>query len=163
MKTIELNPDRIITLNDFPVHNAKVLTDYFRRFKQGEKPALVPVIMKEHVKKYFEPDLLKKFRIFERKYRAEFFMLDGSHRTTALTLAGLKIQAIIYENDKDILEAKKLVRSGKIMPSGTLDHTFEENCEILNKHFKKKPYFFTVKQKTDVMISENKIPKDIVL
>ena len=38
-------------------------------------------------------------------------MIDGSHRTTALTLADCKITTIIYEKDEDIIEAQKVAES----------------------------------------------------
>src|SRR3989344_3809612 len=155
MKTIELAPNQIITLNDYPVHSDSVLTEYFAKCKLGEEVPFVPVIRKNIVRKYFDDKLLEEFDKFERQnHAAEYFMLDGSHRTTALTLAGRKITAIIYQNDGDITEARKLVAAGHILESETLNHSLEDNCKILHKHFKEKPYFMTVKQKTNKMIQE---------
>src|SRR3990167_10369951 len=110
MRTLELNPDQIITLNDYPVHSDSVLSEYFTKCKMGKEVPFVPVIRKDIVKKYFDNKLLEEFERFEHQNPiAEYFMLDGSHRTTALTLAGCKISAIVYETDSDIKEAKKLV------------------------------------------------------
>jgi len=154
MRTIELNPNQIVTLNDYPLHSDNVLREYFSKCKLGEKAPLVPVIRKDIVREYFDDGTLKEFERFEeRNPAAEYFMLDGNHRTTALTLAGCEITAIIYEKDEDISEARKLVATGQILESGTLDHTLEENCEILNQHFREKPYFMTVEQKTKKIIS----------
>jgi hypothetical protein len=161
MKTIELNPNQIITLNDYPVHSDSVLSKYFKECALGEKMALVPVIQKDVVRKHFDNELSKELEEFEKiNPEATYFMLDGSHRTTALTLAGCKINSVIYEKDEDILEAKKLVATGDILKNGTLDYTIEENCEILNKLFNEKPYFMTVEQKTKKMIEENILPDD---
>ena len=114
------------------------------------------------MKKYLEGKLLKTFQKFiEKNPEAEYFMLDGSHRTTALTIAGCKIEIIVYEKDKDISEAKKLVKKGQIIENDTLNHTLEENCQILIKHFHKKPYFMTVKQKTEKMIKERILPQKL--
>jgi hypothetical protein len=158
MRTIELNPDQIITLNDYPMYSDNVLNKYLSKCKLGKEIPFVPVIRKNIVRKHFEGNILKIFEKFEdRNPLAKYFMLDGSHRTTAFTLASCKITAIIYERNKDIQEAKKLVATGQILESGTLDHTFEENCKILNEHFNEKPYFITVKQKTEKMIKENLI------
>lgn len=163
MKTIKLKPHQIITLNDYPVHSDEVLCKYFNKCKLGEELPFVPVIRKEIVKKHFDIKLLQKFQDFESNNpKANYFMLDGSHRTTALTLGGRRITAAIYEDDKDISEAKKMVSTGKILKSGTLDHTLEENCEILNKHFKEKPYFMTVEQKTKRMVKERVLPRNMI-
>ena len=162
MRTLELNPDQIITLNDYPVYSDSVLSEYFTKCKLGKEIPFVPVIRKAMVRKHFDDKLLEEFERFERQnHVAEYFMLDGSHRTTALTLAGCKITAIIYESDKDIKEARKLVATGQILENGTLNHSLEENCEILHKHFKEKPYFMTVKQKTERLVREKKLPQDI--
>src|SRR3989344_1398607 len=162
MRTLELNPDQIITLNDYPVHSDSVLSEYFTKCKLREEIPFVPVIRKAMVRKHFDDELLEEFERFERQNPvAEYFMLDGSHRTTALTLAGCKITAIIYESDKDIKEARKLVATGQILENGTLNHSLEENCKILNRHFREKPYFMTVKQKSEKMRREKKIPQDI--
>src|SRR3989338_64484 len=116
MKTIELAPNQIITLNDYPVHSDSVLSEYFTKCKLGEEVPFVPVIRKDIVRKHFDDELFKEFERFERLNPvAEYFMLDGSHRTTALTLAGCKITAIIYESNKDIKEARKLVATGQIL------------------------------------------------
>jgi len=160
MNQIELNPSQIITLNDYPIYDNNILTEYFNKCKIGNEIPLVPVLMKKIVKKYFDEKIIKIFDKFEEKNpSAEYFMIDGSHRTTALTLADCKITTIIYEKDEDIIEAKKLVATGRIIKNGTLDHTLKENCEILNKHFNEKPYFMTVEQKTKKMIKEKKLPE----
>lgn len=162
MKIIELNSDQIITLNDYPVYNEDVLSEYFNKCKLGKEVPFVPVIRKDIVRKYFDNKILKIFEEFEeRNPVAEYFMLDGSHRTTALTLAGCKITVIIYGKDEDISEAKKLVAKGKILENETLNHTLIENCKILNKHFNEKPYFMTIKQKTKKMVKERTLPQNV--
>lgn len=163
MKTIELSPNQITTLNDYPVYSDTVLSKYFSKCKLGKKVPLVPVMRKNLVRKYFDNGILQEFEKFEKRNPVvEYFMLDGSHRTTALTLARCKITATIYEKDEDIGEAKKLVATGQILENGTLDHTLKENCEILNKHFSEKPYFMTVEQKTKKMVKENILPQYMI-
>lgn len=159
---MELNPNQIITLNDYPVYSDSVLSEYYKKCKLGEDVPFVPVIRKEIVRKYLDSNLLEEFERFEHQSPvAEYFMLDGSHRTTALTLAGCKISTIIYETDSDIEEAKRLVATGQIRQNDTLEHSLEENCEILNRHFREKPYFMTVEQKSEKMKREKKIPQEI--
>ncbi len=164
MKTKKLNPNQIITLNDYPVHNDKVLSKYFNKCKLNGKIPFVPVISKNIVRKYFDERILKEFKKFEEQNpEAEYFMLDGSHRTTALTLAGCKITIIIYEKDEDIIEAKELVVTKEILENGTLNHDLAGNCKILNKHFNEKTYFMTVEQKIKKMVKEKILPQNITL
>ncbi len=160
MRTIELEPNQIITLNDYPVHSDSVLSAYFTKCKAGKNIPFVPVIAKDLVRKYFDDNLLEELERFERQNpSAEYFMLDGSHRTTALTLSGRRILAITYGKTEDIIEARKLVSTGQILESETLDDSLEENCKVLNNHFKEKPYFMTVEQKTEKMVKEGILPK----
>jgi hypothetical protein len=163
MKKIVLKPNQIVTLNDYPLHSNAVLKEYLTKCKSGEELPLVPVIRKDVVRKYFDATLLKEFEKFEEANpKAEYFMLDGSHRTTALTLAHCNIQTIVYEKAEDIAKARKLVAKGQIRESRTLKHTLEENCEILSRHFKRKPHFMTVEQKTKKMAKEKNVPRDMI-
>lgn len=162
MRTLELKPNQVITLNDYPVHSDEVLSEYFNKCRLGRKMPFVPLIEKRVVKKYLDKKLLGEFKKFEIKNpSAEYFMLDGSHRTTALTLAGCKIRAMVLESDEDFIEAGKLVSGGEVRASGIFDHNFEENCRILNRHFLNKSYFMTVEQKTEKMIKEKILPKEM--
>jgi uncharacterized protein YacL (UPF0231 family) len=163
MRTIVLNPDQIITLNDYPIYSDDALNEYFDKCKLGKEVPLVPVMAKEIVRKYFDSGLLEELEKFENNNpQADYFMLDGSHRTTALTLAGCKITAIIYEKDEDIREAKTLVATGQILENDTLNYDLVAICEILNRHFGKKPYFMTVKEKTEKLAKEGAIPQYMI-
>jgi len=158
VKTTELRPNQIITLNDYPLYSNDVFDEYLDRCKRGEGLALVPVISKDAVRGCFGAELSKIFGEFEvQNPAAEYFMLDGSHRTTALTVAGRSIAVAIYEADLDIREARDLVATGRILENGTLDLTVEENCEVLGRYFSEKPTFMTVQQKADKLIQDNYI------
>ncbi|MBT6995551.1 hypothetical protein HN865_04915 [Candidatus Woesearchaeota archaeon] len=162
MNTTQLNPNQIITLNDYPVYSNQVLRKYLNQCISGINIPLVPVIREDFVKEHFDDDLLNKFEIFRAENpNAKYFMLDGSHRTTALTLVDSEIGVMIYETDEDIDQARKLVATGQICKNGTLNHTLEENCVMLSKHFGRKPGFMTVTQKTKKMAEENVLPLGI--
>jgi hypothetical protein len=159
MKVIELDPRQVITLNDFPLYSKRMFNNYMKKCEAGERLPYVPVIRKVVVAKYFDDDLLREFEEFRvSNPDAEYFMIDGTHRTTALTLSGCRISVVLYENDADIHEARKAMVTGQILDNGTLYLTLDENCEVLNEHFQKKPFFMTVKQKSreiEDWLSEN--------
>ena len=160
MKTITLTPQQIITLNDYPIYSVEVLRLYFSRCLSGQVLPLVPVIRKTIVRQYFTPELCGKLEAFERvSPLATYFMLDGSHRTTAITLTGCKINAIVYAADADIAEACGLVVTGQVLDNGTLLHSLAENCVILRQHFQERPYFMTVQQKTEKLIRDGYIAR----
>jgi|GEM_PF-573375 len=163
MPILELNPNQIVTINDYPLYSKDVLVDYFNKCQQGEKLPLVPVIKKDIVVKYFDNKILELFKKFaESNLAVEYFMLDGSHRTTALTLAGRSIAVIAFEKDNDIVKAKKMVEIGKTCPDDVYDHTLEENCKTLNQYFIAKPYFMTVEQKAAKLVAEKLIPQSVI-
>lgn len=155
----ELSPNQIITLNDFPVHNEHILKIYFKVFRDGYKKMIppCPVLHKGFVAPIFEKIFLE-FKEFQRKNpHAEYFLLDGSHKTTAANLTGNKVKVMILENNKDIKEAKQLVNSGELFSLRVSD-SISDNVKDLKKHFKKKQGFQTVEEKTKRMIKEKVIP-----
>ncbi len=160
MKTLNLYPNQIITLNDFPIYSMPDLEKYYKISKFKLNLPFVPVIKKDIVKKYFDNKLLDILKQFEQDNpEAKYFMLDGSHRTTALTLTKSMINVVIYEIDEDISEAKGMIDTGQILDSGTLYYNLKKNCEILSKHFNVRSYFMTVEQKTLKLIEEKEIPQ----
>ncbi len=57
MKITALNPDQIITLNDYPLYSHSVFRKYYSKCKNGEDLAFVPLISKDIVKKHFYAEL----------------------------------------------------------------------------------------------------------
>lgn len=158
MKIITLPPHRIITLNDYPIYSVETLRLYFSRCLSGQALPLIPVIGKAIVRQYFTPELSGKLESFERDNpSATYFMLDGSHRTTASALTGHKIDVIVYATDADIAEARGFVATSQVLDSATLAHSLAENCVILRQHFQEQPYFMTVQEKTERLIRDNYI------
>ncbi|MBN2393164.1 MAG: hypothetical protein JXR84_20710 [Anaerolineae bacterium] len=158
MKTIALTPHQMITLNDYPIYSIETLRLYFSRCQSGQALPLVPVIHKAIVRQYFTPELSGKLETFEQANPlATYFMVDGSHRTTALALTGRKIDAIVYATDADIVEARRLVDTGRVLNNATLTYSLAENCMILRQHFQERAYFMTVQQKTEKLIRDNYI------
>jgi len=151
MNKLNVKPEEIITLNDYPVHSLKVLNEYVEKCKSKQLIDFIPVIEKDIMKTFFDKQTLEKFKEFEKTHpSAKYFMLDGSHRTTALTINNAPIEIITYRNDKDIANSKNYW-AGEVFDKSPLTLSLEENCNILNNHFKKKTYFFTVLEKTEKM------------
>ncbi len=163
MKLEELSSNQIITLNDYPLYSIPDLEKYYESSKSNKEIAFVPVIRKDIVVKYLDKKLVTLLKAFEiENPEANYFMLDGSHRTTAYTLTRKKIKVIIYDNDQDITEARTLVDSEKMSDNVTVLYDLKKNCEILNKHFNIRPYFMTVEQKTIKLINQKDIPQYMI-
>ncbi len=164
METKKLNPEQVITLNDYPIRHPAIMESYFRRYQaRDDKIPLIPVIHKDIVIPCFSLALKERLKKFLRNNpKSKYFMLDGSHRTTASTLSHSPIEAIEIESDSDIKEAKGLVRSGVLLENGIYETNIEGNCNILVKHFTAKPYFSTIKQKTARLITDGLIAQDII-
>lgn len=170
MEIKELSPSQIVTLNDFPVHNEQCLKIYFRIFERGHGRIVppCPVIHKStgiplikgsgrRIEKYNQT--LTNF--LKRNTQAEYFLLDGSHRTTAATLCYKKIPVLVFESNKDIITAKKLVETGELF-SLTTGNTIEDVITILQQHFLKTLIFETVTEKTERMVQEKVLQKYMI-
>lgn len=161
-----LSPDQVITLNDYPVHNEQILKIYFRIFqkRQGKIMPPCPVIHKstgipfaKGRKKYNK--LLNDF--LKSHPRAEYFLLDGTHKTTAAALTHNLIPVMVFGNDKDIIEAKMLARKGELF-SLMVDDTIKKSLNELKKHFFKTMLFQTVTEKTERMARNKILPEYMV-
>jgi hypothetical protein len=156
-----LNPGQIITFNDYPVHNEQILKIYFKIYQLGASRIMppAPVIRLEMVKPHLKNDT---FADFARSHPdVEYFLLDGSHKTTAAVLARQPIKAMIFQTDQDILEAVKMAEEGDLF-SLTTGSTIIECIQVLGKHFKSPAQFQTVQEKTNRMVEEKVISKYMI-
>lgn len=161
MQILKLSPNKIVTLNDFPVYDEHVLKIYFRVYQKGYGKAIppCPIMHKDLVIPFFDDNLKKLFTKFiKNNPTVEYFMLDGSHKTTAATLTNHKIKAMVFKDEKDILEAKDLAKAGELFHYYLKD-TIQDIVKELAKHFKKTKLFQTVEEKTEKMKTEKVIPK----
>lgn len=158
-KIKKLNPNQIITLNDYPIRNEQILKLYFRMVQKAEKIVPpCPVIHQDLIIPSFSSELNALFLDFKKKnIEAEFFMLDGSHKTTATTLANKKISALVIDSNKSIEEAQELVNNGELM-SLTIGKNIREVVQIINTHFSKHKNFETVEKKTRRLVKDKLVP-----
>ena len=164
MRQTKLSPNQIVTLNDFPLHDEHVLKIFFRVYQKkcGKIIPPVPVIHKDIVIPHLNERLEQIFiDFYKRNPEAVYFMLDGSHRTTAATLAKSKIKVIILKNEQDIKKSRKLAETGELFHF-YLRNTIKDIIKLLITHFTKKPYFQTVEQKTAKIIKEKTTPQYMI-
>ncbi|MDD4995472.1 MAG: hypothetical protein PHW53_03360 [Patescibacteria group bacterium] len=164
MQTKRLTADEIITLNDFPVHNGQILKIFFIIFRKKCSKIIppCPIMDVSLVLPFFSAklkNLFLKFRI--KNPQAKYFLLDGSHKTTAAALTGSRIPVMILKNNKDIQEAKQMVKIGDLF-SLTVANTMKNNAIELKNHFNKKKYFQTVNEKTQIMVKKKVIPRYMI-
>ena len=160
MKIINLNSNQIITLNDYPIRNDQILKLYFRMSHKGKRSLVppCPVLSENLLISHFNNKLKNLFIEFQlRNPKAKYFLLDGSHKTTAATLSHKRIPVMIFESDRDIQNAKRLVEEGEIL-SLTTGTTIRHTINILKRHFNKTRIFQTVEEKTNKMIRKKQLP-----
>ncbi len=171
MKHKLLRPDQIITLRDYPVYNEHILRIYFRIFmkKQGKILPPCPVIHKslgipfmnsKNVKSKKHNTILRNF--LEKHPNAEYFLLDGSHKTTAATLSHKLIPTVIIEHDKDFKEAKKLIKTGEFFGWYSVGNSIKEAISVLSKHHFGTKKLLTVEDKTKMMIKNKDVPNYMI-
>lgn len=164
MEFKELNTAQVITTRDFPVHSAEVLQWYFEIYKSGESDDLppVPLMHIDCVAPHFEEvesTLLQEF--LRRNPQVGYFLLNGSHRTTAANLAKHRIKSMLLRTRKDIQEAGQIKFRGQIYQHGLLDDVMG-NIKDLVKHFSGTDKFETVQQKTDRMVNERVLAEHMI-
>ena len=142
MKILYLNPREIMTTKDFPVHNMDILKIYFKVCKDGSQEILPPTpvipfsfglpLLHETNKKANEYN--KRFKDYlKNNKQTKYLMVDGSHKTTALTLTHKKIHAMILKKDEDMNEVRALIKTGEI-------RIFRRIFDVMNQiYFQKTP------------------------
>ncbi len=161
---LDVSPDQIITLHDFPLHNEQVLKLYFRMYQQrcGKIVPPCPVLRKELVEPALKGKTKKAYDIFLQAHpNTKYFLLDGSHKSTAATLTRYPIGITVFEEEKDIQSMRELVSRGEVM-SLTVRDTIRENIEELEGYFDELPVFQTVEEKTLRMVQERAIPEYMI-
>jgi hypothetical protein len=166
MKIKILNPNEILTTKDFPVHNIDILKIYFKICQKGHQDILPPtpvipfsvgfplIDSKDEKSKEYNKRIKKYLK---DNPRVKYLMLDGSHKTTALTLTHKKIHSMILKSDKDINEVQELINIGEIFGIYSLKPIKESLSEMAN-HFKDAKFFESVEDKTKRMVKEKVIP-----
>jgi hypothetical protein len=72
-------------------------------------------------------------------------MVDGSHKTTALTLNHKKIHTMVLEKDEDMEEVKALIKTGEVFGIYKLS-TIKEELKEKAKHFETAKFFESVEE-----------------
>lgn len=170
MKIKKVKSNEIMTTKDFPVHNLDILKIYFKICKEGVQEVLPPTpvipfsaglpLLKENskeAKRYNER--IKEY--LKNNINLKYLMVDGSHKTTALTLTHKKIHVMILETDSDIKEVKDLIKTGEIFGIYKISR-IKEQLGILAKHFKNAKFFESVEDKTIRMVGEKVIPQFMI-
>ncbi len=171
MKRKLLHPDQIITLRDYPLFNEHILRIYFRIFAQNQGKILppcpvihkslgIPFANKKDIKSKKYNTLLKFF--LDNHPHAKYFLLDGSHKTTAATLSHKLIPVVVIEQDKDFKEARKLIKTGEFFGWYSVENSIKEALNVLTKHHLGTNKFLTVEDKAKLMVENKDVPNYII-
>jgi len=166
-----LRPDQIITLRDYPLYNQHILRIYFRIFSKNQGKILppcpvihkslgIPLVNGRDTKSKKHNALLNDF--LDKNPRAEYFLLDGSHKTTAATLSKKMIPVAIIEQDKDFKEAKKLIKRGEFFGWYSVETSIKDAIGELAKHHMGSEKFLTVEDKSKLLVKNKDVPAYII-
>jgi len=166
-----LRPNQIITLRDYPLYNQHILRIYFRIFSKNQGKILppcpvihkslgTPLVSGRDAKSKKHNALLNGF--LDKNPDAEYFLLDGSHKTTAATLSKKMIPVVIIEQDKDFKEAKKLIKSGEFLGWYSVENSIKDTLDELAKHHMGSEKFLTVEDKSKLLVKNKDVPDYII-
>ncbi|MBU1118616.1 hypothetical protein KKH43_01900 [Patescibacteria group bacterium] len=161
MKLLELATDEVVTMDDYPIHDlldgdSVIIKLYFRIFQKKCTSIIARVIVlpKELIVSSFTEATKKNFANFEKSHpKVKYFALDGNHRTTAASLTQSKIPALLLKNDKDCKDIQKMNDSAGVFRPYT-NNTLNECVLELKDHFLKVDQFYTVREKTRMMVED---------
>ncbi len=171
MLRTKLHPNQIITFRDYPVHNQQILNIYFLIFqkKQGKilppcpvihKSVAIPYVKGKDPKSKAYNTLLQKY--LKKNPKAEYFLLDGGHKSAAATLSHQKIPVFVIANNKDLRKAKKLQASGKLLGWHTIEKSIKDIIKDLVEHHFGTREFLTVEDKVRRMVKNKDISKHLI-
>lgn len=171
MKKKLLRPDQIITLRDYPVYNQHILKIFFRVFHKNQGKILppcpvlhkslgIPFVKGKDSKSKKYNNLLRKY--LENNPRAQYFLLDGGHKTAAATLAHRQIPVLLIEKDQDFKKARKLIEKGEMFGWYGLEKSVKQAVGVLTKHHFGTKHFQTVEEKVKKMVRKKDVPAYII-
>ncbi|MBI4896723.1 MAG: hypothetical protein HY832_04215 [Candidatus Aenigmarchaeota archaeon] len=167
-----LDPNQIVALKDYPLRSEQILKIYFRVFqkKQGNILPRCPVIHISSGIPYMHGND-KKSQLYNQALdeffgdhpNAEYFLVDGNHKSVAAALSYQRLPVIVLREKEDFKESKKMVETGEIFGWYAIPNSVDEELQELRKHFIKyfsqKPHFYTVGEKTEMLVRNNAVPK----
>jgi hypothetical protein len=170
MEIKNLKPDEILTTKDFPVYSLHILKIYFRICESGNELILPPTpviplsvglpLLSGESKKIEDYNLrIKKY--LKENEKIKYILIDGTHKTTALTLTHKPIHAMVLETDDDIKEVKYKIETGEIFGIYEIENIKKE-LKKMAEHFKDAGFFESVEDKTRRMIKKDVLPKYMV-
>jgi hypothetical protein len=169
MQILQIKPDHILTTHDFPVHNEHILKMYFKMARHSAQlippTPLIRVSLQTLLLPENFPNAIRHnqaIKVYLEKHpEIGFVMLDGSHKTTALTLTHNLIHALVAENDDDLQAIFKMVDDGELFGFCN-PKTITETILEVAKEQSRSTDFHSISSKTLRMVEEKVIPQYMI-
>lgn len=153
------------------MYNEHILRIYFRIFMKNQGKILppcpvihkslgIPYLNDQNFKSAQYNRLLRKF--LEDHPGAEYFLVDGGHKTTAAALSHKLIPVVVIEQNKDFKETKKLIKTGEFFGWYSVENSIKEAIEVLATHHFGTKEFLTVEDKAKKMVKNKDVPKYMI-
>lgn len=161
MEFLDLRPEQLITSNYSFLHDPAALQRYFDMYQDKNNHLVPPIpVIRKDLALRLSP-VLQQLAVTHQLPAKSYFLVDGSHRTTAACLTHQTCRAMVFASDADIAEAKEMKRRKEIFPY-QLGDTFQDELDALAQHFIEKPGFQSVVEKTEKLIAAGEIPAHMV-
>ncbi|HCC23090.1 TPA: hypothetical protein DF272_02835 [Candidatus Falkowbacteria bacterium] len=162
-----LNANQLIAMIDYPpLHSPEAFASYREKFKAGESVEPLIAVPAKIVIEYLKQNQVRYAaykvilaRFLEDHPAAAFFMTGGKHRSAAATILGLKIPCLIIENDNGVAKVHSLMKQGKITGVPGVGDNFADTIQELEDHYFEHKRFWTMEEKTRLMIENGDISK----
>lgn len=170
MQKILLEPQRLIAMMDYPpLHSPAAFRSYYEKYESGAEVEPVVVIPVEAAMEYFatKPERYTAYKEILNQFlsnhaSATHFMLGGKHRSAAATVLGSKIPCLIVESDTDVAQVHEMMTEGKLTGVPSVGEDFSHTLSELEEHYFEHKKFWSMDEKTEAMIKNEDIPKDMI-
>ena len=181
MKNARLLPEQIIVPGEFDVHDEAILKIYFRIFERGHGTDMPPLLVAHYTSANmlatpgeFDSSIYMPgadfYEMCNRTLRnafssgAEYFLLDGNHKSIAATLANKPIQVLELERGDDYQQLEKMVQTGELFNWDIPGKNLEESMRglkfaLMNDLDRSNPLPLTLKERVDGLVLDGKVPK----
>ena len=189
-----LQPEQIIVPGEYKLGNESILQIYFRVFDRGHGGDLPPVIVAHRDSADMFHDVTeldsgdvnyRNHKTFYENYNrilhnafnsgAEYFLLDGNHKSVAATLTHEPLSALELQVDEDIQRGKQMIESGELfnwtIPGETLDESMAKLRNHLEGYLRENvegihligtvidTFPLTVKERVDLLTANGDLPQ----
>ena len=161
-----LQPGQILVPGEYKLGNEGILKIYFRIFDSGHGDDLpLSIVINRNLategalESFVDQDRAQRIYSEIEQSGADYFLIDGNHKTVAAALCHVAPNVLELETNQDLEEARKMVVRGKLFD---FPHKKDDLIKIADSFVEfvfRKDYVRTLPQRVDELTSNGDLPQ----